>query len=464
MPPPLAAFFCAAFISLLFYCNAKRTRGVSWGLWLPVIWVAIIASRPLGCWLSGEGNAMDFSGATDGSPVDRNVSLLLIIFGFAILAKRGIQWQNIFRENKWLFVFYVYLLVSVAWSVDPFVAFKRWFRDLANVLMILIVFTEEDPVEALGQLFLRCAYLLIPLSVLTIKYYQNIGRNYDQWTGAPVLCGVATDKNALGRLAMISGLFLLWSLKLQPGSNWFRKVRERWHDAAVFALCVMVLAKANSATSIFCFGLGTLTFFGSQISRIKTSPKALVCLGSLLIVLSVIFFSVPNLRGIVTGALHRRVDLTDRTDVWAGCLGVGTNPLIGAGFASFWLTPAAIELGNKLAVSEAHDGYLEIYLDGGIIGLCLLLPVLITAGKNAVRNITENRVTGPLYASLFLVGLMYNYTEAAFDNGSLVGFILWIVAIQYQAATENVAVRERGEIQEDQPRHATSFGMLLTKD
>ena len=461
MPPLLATLFCVIFILSLFYGNSKKTRGVSLGLWVPVIWVAIMASRPIGTWLAGDTDTLNFHSYQDGSPIDRNVSLLLMFAGFAILARRGIQWAGIAKENQWLFIFYLYLLVSVIWSDYTFVAFKRWIRDAATVVMILVVLTEQDPTEALRQVFLRCAYLLIPLSVLTMKYYINIGRTYDEWTGTPCLCGLTVGKNQLGRLAMISGLFLIWSLSLQKDSSWFKKIKERWFDAATLGLCIMVLVQANSATSRFCFALGTAILFVTQMSWMKTSPSRLLWLGSLLIALSVLFLSVPNLRGLVTGALNRNVNLTERTDVWKGCLGLGTNPLIGEGFDSVWLTPAAIRLGNKLQIEEAHNGYLETYLNSGVIGLFLLLPVLVVAGKNAVRHVTGGAAMGPLFASLFLVGVIYNYTEAAFDNGNLVGFILWIVAIRYQTVTEPVPIETSDETNPSVPHSASGFGFLL---
>jgi exopolysaccharide production protein ExoQ len=464
MPPALATLLCTIFILLLFYSNSKKTRGVSPGLWVPVIWIAIMASRPIGTWLYGGADTLNFHSYEDGSPIDRNVSLLLMFLGFAILAKRRVQWGVVLKENQWLVIFYLYLLVSVLWSDYTFVAFKRWIRDAATVVMVLVILTEEDPAEGLRQVFLRCAYLLIPLSILTMKYYINIGRTYDPWTGTPCLCGVTVGKNQLGRLAMISALFLIWSLNLQKDSSWFKRVKDRWFDAAVLGLCIMILVQANSATSLFCFGLATAALFVTQLSWIKASPSRLLCLGSLVIALSVLFLSVPDLRGIVTGALHRNVNLTERTDVWEGCIGLGTNPLIGTGFDSVWLTPAAIKLGNRLQVEEAHNGYLEMYLNTGLIGICLLLPVLVVAGKNAVRHVTGNSAMGPLYASLFLVGVIYNYTEAAFDNGNLVGFVLWIVAVQYQTATEPVAIETSGESNRCAPGPASSFAMLLRKD
>jgi hypothetical protein len=38
-----------------------------------------------------------------------------------------------------------------------------------------------------------------------------------------------------------------------------------------------------------------------------------------------------------------------------------------------------------------------------------------------------------LYAAVFFSGFIYNYTEAAFNNNSIVGFVLWMVAMQYDA-------------------------------
>ncbi len=431
MPPLLAAFLCAIYILWLFRRNSKTASGVSRALWIPTIWVAILASKPLAVWIAGGETQIDFNSYLEGSPIDRNFALVLIFFGMVTLARRGVQWGTVLRENRWLCLFYFYLLVSVIWSDYPFVAFKRWVRDAADVVMILVILTEENPVEAMRQVFVRCAYVLIPLSVLTMKYFIQIGRGYDFWTGTPILCGVTLGKNQLGRLALISGIFLLWNLAVVPRRGWYDKIKERWLEASVLGLCVMLLAKVNSATSLFCFGLGCFGFFAVRQPWIKANSNRLIWLGTLLISLSVLFLAVPDLRGIITGTLHRNVDLTERTDVWRGCLGLDTNPLIGAGFASVWLTPGAIALGDKLAVGEAHNGYLETYLNSGLIGLCLLLPVLLTAGKNTIRHISGGTAVGPLFAALLLIGLIYNYTEAAFDNGNLVGFILWLVVIQY---------------------------------
>jgi O-antigen ligase len=266
-----------------------------------------------------------------------------------------------------------------------------------------------------------------------MKYYIDLGRYYNPWTGEACYCGVASDKNALGRLAMLSGLFMLWSLVVRPRSGWVKWIKEGLPELLILAMCCWILRTANSATSLTCFVTGTAVLFGSRLSWIRTNPGRLARCAWALIVVSFVFFYFPDLRQVVTGSMGRNVNLTERTDVWEGAMALGTNPLIGAGFASVWLTSGGLALAERLNVTEAHNGFLETYLNGGLIGVGLLLAVLLTAGRSVVRQVVGGSDAASLYAAVFFSGFIYNYTEAAFNNNSIVGFVLWMVAMQYDA-------------------------------
>ena len=47
------------------------------------------------------------------------------------------------------------------------------------------------------------------------------------------------------------------------------------------------------------------------------------------------------------------------------------NPLLGAGFENFWVGERQVTLGG-LGGNQAHNGYLEIYLNLGWVGILLL--------------------------------------------------------------------------------------------
>jgi O-antigen ligase len=349
-----------------------------------------------------------------------------------VLMRRAIDWGAVFRGNRALWAFYAFALISVMWSDDPFVSFKRWIRELGNLIMILVILTDESPEEAIRQVFARCAYVLIPLSVLFIKYYPDIGRYYNYWTGEACYCGVTDNKNAIGRLAMLSGFIMLWSLLIQQRSGWLKWIRQSSPELLILVMSAWILHIANSQTAMGSFAIGIVVLVGSRVNWIRGNPKRLARFAWALIVVSFFFFYFPDLRQIVTSSMGRNVNLTERTDVWEGAMAVGTNPLIGTGFAGFWLTSGGHALGQRLNVGEAHNGYLETYLNGGLIGVGLLLAVLLAAGRNVVRQVVAGRATASLFATLFVTGVIYNYTESNFGNGSVVGFVLWLVAMQYK--------------------------------
>src|SRR5260370_616612 len=168
MPPPLAACIFVAFIIWALRRYSKQAPATP-ALWIPLIWVIINSSRPLAYWFSNGTDAAEVTDISQGSFFDRNAYLCLIIVGIVILLRRRIDWSTVFSQGRWLWILYAYLLVSVLWSPYTFVAFKRWFKDAGDLVMILVILTEKDPIEAIRGVFLRYAYVLVPLSVLFIK-------------------------------------------------------------------------------------------------------------------------------------------------------------------------------------------------------------------------------------------------------------------------------------------------------
>src|SRR4029077_12258336 len=143
-------------------------------------------------------------------PLDRTIFFLLIVLAIGVLVVRGFNWGGFFARNIFLVAFLSFALVSVLWSDFPFVSFKRWFRDLGSYLVILVVLSDPHPLEASRTLLRRLCYLLMPLSVLLVKYYPALARQYDEWAGAVMFVGASSSKNMLGVARLISGIFFFW--------------------------------------------------------------------------------------------------------------------------------------------------------------------------------------------------------------------------------------------------------------
>jgi exopolysaccharide production protein ExoQ len=206
MPPSLALLLWLVLLLALFRFDPAKAPKVSPALWIPTIWLFFMASRDPTQWLSGglaDPTLSEAQALEQGDPVNRAISLGLLLLGVLVLASRSFRWGNFFARNKALTAYLVFALISVVWSDFPFPAFKKWFRDLGTYVMVMAVLSDPRPMEAFSVLLRRLGYLLIPLSVVLIKYFPGIARQYDPWTGFATYCGATTTKNMLGELCLV---------------------------------------------------------------------------------------------------------------------------------------------------------------------------------------------------------------------------------------------------------------------
>ncbi len=362
----------------------------------------------------------------EGSPMDRNVYLLFIVIGFAVLLRRGLNWGSIVASNRWLFVFFLYCGISIIWSDYPFVSFKRWTKDLGNVIMVLIILSEQDTADAIRAVFARFTYLVIPLSGLFIKYYSELGKYYTRsWETA--YCGVATEKNALGCLAMISGLFLLWDFIERRNDMHGKQSRTDMLNRGILLLMVFwLLDKAQSSTSIVTLVLGSVIIIMMQFPSAKRQAKYLGTYSLLIGILILALYSSAGIRQTLVGAVDRDITLTGRTVLWTELLGEPINPFFGTGYQSFWLGLRAERYWHKwnFRPNQAHNGYLETYLNGGLVGVSLLFLMILSGARRLKKELLLGSSCGLLFFSFLFVVLIYNWTEAMFNKMTPVWFIL----------------------------------------
>jgi exopolysaccharide production protein ExoQ len=428
MPPQLALYLSLGFTCWLFYRYREREAGVSTALWIPLAWLFILSSRPVSAWM-GAGETADQQ--LDGSPLDSLVFLVLIVAGATVLSKRRVDWGGLFRSNRFLVIFFIYLGISVLWSDYPFVSFKRWIKDLGNIVIVLIVLSDDNPVAAARFLLARCCYLVLPLSIVLIKYFPSLGRSYDMWMGTAFYTGVTTDKNMLGGTLFGCSLSLVWML-VQPDRR--RTGLKGRLDYFVLLLmggmAAWLLKQAHSSTALSCTVVGALIIWLTKFRRVRAHLGAY---GACLLVILVALNLVVNLPEALAGIVGRDSTLTGRTDIWSALLQQGTDPLFGAGYYSFWMGDRVANLSANFfySLNEAHNTYLETYLNSGLIGVALLLAVLLSAGTWIKLEAMKSDPFGAFRLGCFLPMLFYGVTEAFMNRLGIVWFLFILVTIRY---------------------------------
>ena len=441
MPPQLALLITIT-LSAWFFVKDRKLRPMSRPLWVVLFWVAIVGSKPISVWWGVQPKTyMSPEDYLSGSPVDRNFYLILIIGTFIALARRHIKWRDVITENRWLVFLFGYWLVSLLWSEYTFIGFKRWSKDFGLAACILVIATEPDPKAAFKAVFARCAYFALPFSLLFMKYYGNLGVAYDR-DGNSQFVGITTHKNELGCISFISSLFLMWELiELLR-----KKDRERSEVAGRVLLLLMgivLLIKAGSSTSWTALFIGATCVLLMQLANMRRQVEHLGAYAFIGALLLLIPYLIPGVIGPLVRLLGRDLKFTGRTDVWAELLGMRINPIVGTGYQSFWLGPWVKDLWVKFPFrpNQAHNGYIETYLNGGLIAICLLIGIIISSGAKLKNHLIRGDGFAVIRFAFLVAIVFYNWTEGIYDRLSPAWIMFLFGAISYSSQFKVAALR-----------------------
>jgi O-antigen ligase len=438
MNPSLATLICACGIAGLFYLDRDKTIRPSKALWLPVVWIWIVGSRAVSAWLGLTPTGANVQ--LEGSPIDATVLGILSAAAIGVLIRRNKRTRALLAANWPILIYFLYCLISVAWSYHPDVSFKRWIKSIGDLAMVLVIATDRQPVAALRRLISRVGFLLLPASVLLIKYYEDLGRGYDPVGGA-MNTGVATNKNMLGVMLLVITLGTLWHLTtLLRAKGEPNRSRHLLAQVVLLAFGIALLQMADSKTSIACFVLGGVIILATRLRMIRTQPTRvhMLCVAIFLAGGLTLLFGGESL---ATSALGRNSDLSGRTDIWAAVISAAPNSIVGAGFESFWISPAVQNFQQKMVgfwhpenLNEAHDGYIEVYLNLGWIGVCLISLVLISGYRRAVAAFRLNPSIGGLMLAYIIAAVVYSITEAGFRMLDPIWIFLLLAVVSSSSA------------------------------
>ena len=417
----LALVVCIIGIGGLFFLDRDKSVRPSPALWLPVIWLWIVGSRPVSFWLGiGTVSTDTLQSTLNGSPTDAAIFLALLALGVMVLLYRSKKTTAYLAISGPILLYFLYCLMSVMWSPFHDAAFKRWTKAVGDLVMMLIILTDGQPIPALRRLYSRVGFILFPFSVYLIRY-SDTGRAFDV-DGNPMNVGVTTNKNELGLVVFVISLGVLWNVRsLFRHQNEAHRGRRLVAQCTLLAFGIALLQTAHSATSVSCFVVGAGLMFATSLQFLRKQPGRVLAL-SLGVVLAGglgLFFGGGS---VLSQSLGRGTGLTGRTEIWSASIAAAGNPVLGTGFESFWNANAAkVNYSLQLRgfrdlpnLNTAHNGYIEAYLDLGLVGLCLIVLILISGYRYASKAFQRDPELASLMLTCIVTGTFYSITEAGF--------------------------------------------------
>jgi O-antigen ligase len=137
--------------------------------------------------------------------------------------------------------------------------------------------------------------------------------------------------------------------------------------------------------------------------------------------------------------------LTGRTDLWDELFKMGQrHAVLGAGYESFWTDRNAAYLKDIFfwGVHQAHNGYIEIWLNLGYVGLLLFALTVVYTLHRMTPLFRTDFEYGRFRLVVILITLLHNISEAGFPRSQhLVWFVFLLVMINVQSGRPSATAK-----------------------
>lgn len=240
--------------------------------------------------------------------------------------------------------------------------------------------------------------------------------------------GIYDYKNTFGSM-MVMFCLACFALPIDhPRDRWFK-----W-GGMVYATILILLSTSKTSLVVLLALMAALIFYRSFQWRGKRSV-AFVSVGVLVVAFAAVVLSLTWVE--LVALLGKDATFSGRTYIWQVALDhLWDHPWFGFGRSAFWSPespyPKAISyyLSQNFNAPHAHNGFIDLALDVGLVGFALFWFCYITAFAAALKRAYASRQPEnfwPLGFLMFLV--MNNLTESYLLRLANIYWILFIATV-----------------------------------
>jgi exopolysaccharide production protein ExoQ len=345
-----------------------------------------------------------------GDPVDRGSRILVYsACVFLIFATFG-KIANMAVRNPLLSILSIVAIASALWSQFPsqsFLAGSYLAVDVGFAFYLMVRFRLCEQM----QLFMILGWIVVGVSIFTAVLVPHYGTAQADVGYVGSWIGLFPHKN---RCSIMMAFLLSPVLYMRPADD-----MQKFARVAFITLTLFLIVMTQSRTG-WMVTVSLLAYVGvtKGILRFTKKDRAILVIGLATVlgaagILFVRYYSALML------FLGKDPTLTGRTSIWQLTLvSIMKAPLLGYGFQAFWRglegESANITLGANWGVPEAHDGYLDICLGLGAVGLALVLCSLLSACRDGYVCYQNGRLkNAEWYICIVWLALVSNVAETS---------------------------------------------------
>ena len=377
-------------------------------------------------------NGGTFLGGTTKDPISKvSIYLIQLVTLFLVIAHHK-KIIPIVAKEKLLWILIVIALLSVLWS-KQLIATLADCQNLVRVTLFGVYLATRFSMKEQLQLLawaLGIGALLSLVFALVVPSYGVMGMGsivtLEDISHAGAWRGVYGHKNVLGRLMVLGAVVLLVAANFSG--------RYRWVAWAGFLITIILIVKSTSKTALITVMTILILLPIYRFLRWNYTIVIPLLITAVLVGGGVIVFLVNNAESILL-SFGRDPTFTGRTPLWEAVFDkIWEHPWLGYGLGGFWRgmegESADISILLNWEVPHSHNGFLDLWLDLGLIGLLAFVFSFLSVLIRAISWIHETKTAEGLWPLAYLTFLlMANLTESSIMRQSIIIIIYVVVTL-----------------------------------
>lgn len=351
------------------------------------------------------------------------------IFLVAVLLMSA-RWRTTLKtvsKGGLLWIVMALTLGSVAWTISPSYTSESIRGEVLPMTAFATYFASRFNIRQQMRLIAITLGIGAFLSMFYALAIPSVGRHIgDKFDGA--WKGIYSQKNVLSSIMALTMLvFFILSL-----ANKNKQERLLARCGLIFSIFLILLSTSVSGLIVFIALL--VIVLGSRMFRWRGRRSVLFLdIGSLILLGTGAFLSATWQAIVIS--LGKDPTLSARTYIWSGSIEkIMLKPLLGYGRAAFWVpgNSSAEDVGalaaHTFVPSHAHNGYIDVALDIGLIGFGIFMLGLIISFGMALRRAYKATEPEDLWPFAFLTLMMiYNMTESLLMLRTSLYWVMYMV-------------------------------------
>ena len=361
---------------------------------------------PLVVILSGGASEGDEVGGSSDFALIQLIFLVIYLITLCLLVLRWKKVIQVMTKDKFIWLLVGLGVFSYFWSDAPDITKSRSIALIGTILFSLYLasrYSLKEQLQLLGWTFGIAIIASFLFAVGLPRYGLMGGVHFGAWRG------IYNHKNVLGKVMAPSTIvFLLLALGAE---------KKRWlfWSGLAFSVLLIIASRASSPLINIFILIIELLFF--RILRWHYDFMIPTLMG--ITTISTILYTLVSANAEAIAALFGKdLTLTGRTNFWPFILDkIWQRPWLGYGFGAFWRgldgPSADIWYASGWTPPNSHNGFLDLFLELGLIGFSIYLIDFVTSFQKGLAHIRLVKTPDGFWPAMFLTYIVLaNLTES----------------------------------------------------